>query len=147
MSEKNQEERWALVEGELENGLPYSVRFREDLPVAEEISKLKTLIIVSWVYESADESGLPAEEEENLMEEFENLMDEALVEKDIARLMTVFTGDGVREWQFYTRDDEVFLFELNEKLAGRPILPLEIDAYEDENWDGYKDYTGIEVKK
>jgi hypothetical protein len=144
--DEEKKESWLLDEGELENGLPYTLRFREDLPDEREIKKLNTLIVISWLFESADGTGMPNDEALNQMEDFENLIDDALVEKGTARLMTVFTGEGVREWQFYTDDEEFFMRKFNEAMDGKPVLPLEIDAYEDENWDSYKDYTGIEIE-
>lgn len=132
-------ENWTVSRGQLENGLPYTVRFREDLPEKNEITKLNTLVVVTWLFEPEND-GMPGENELNRMERFENLMDEDLVEPGIARLMTVFTGDGVREWQFYTADEEIFMQELNETLADEPILPLEFEAFEDQTWDAYYDY-------
>jgi len=139
------EESWSIDEGELENGLPFTIRFREDLPDKNAIRKLKTLIVISWLYDSADGTGMPNEEVLNQMEDFENLIDEAIVEKGTARLMTVFTGEGVREWQFYTDDEEFFIRKFNEALEGKPVLPLDLEALEDENWEAYTDYTGIEI--
>lgn len=139
------EESWSIDEGETENGLPFTIRFREDLPDKNAIRKLKTLIVISWLYDSADGTGMPTEEVLNQMEDFENLIDEAIVEKGTARLMTVFTGEGVREWQFYTDDEEFFIRKFNEALEGKPVLPLDLEALEDENWEAYTDYTGIEI--
>ena len=110
------------------------------------LKKLSTLIVISWLFESSDGTGLPTENVLNEMEDFESLLDEALIEKGTARLMTVFTGEGVREWQFYTDDEEFFLRKFNEAMEGKPVLPLEIEAFEDENWDSYTDYTGIEIE-
>jgi len=141
------QESWVLEEGESENGLPFTIRFREDLPAKSEIKKLNTLIIVSWFFEPVNGTGMPGEEVLNEMEDFEDLIDEALVEKGTARLMTVFTGEGIREWQFYTDDEEFFIRKFNEAMEGRPVLPLEIEAFEDENWESYSDYTGIEIEK
>jgi hypothetical protein len=146
MNEEKQES-WAINEGNLENGLPFVLRFREDLPDEREIERLNRLIVISWFFESADGTGMPQESDLQQMEEFEDLMDEALVEKGTARLMTVFTGEGIREWQFYTDDEEFFIEKFNEAMAGKPALPLEIEALEDENWDAYKDYTGLGIEE
>lgn len=142
MKEETQES-WVVDGGELDNGLPFTVRFREHLPDENEIKKFKTLIIITWPFESADGTGLPIGEDLEEMVEFEDLIDEALVEKGTARLMTVFTGDGVREWQLYTDDEVFFMKKFNEAMLGRAVLPLEIESFEDENWDAYKDVTGL----
>ena len=146
MNEEKQES-WVVEEGELENGLPFNLRFREDLPDEREIKKLNTLIVVSWFFESENGTGMPKDEELQRMEDFENLMDDELVEKGTARLMTVFTGEGIREWQFYTDDEEFFMEKFNQAMNGKPVLPLEIEALEDENWDAYKDYVGLGIEE
>ena len=102
---------------------------------------------MTWSFESADGTGMPTDEVLTQMEEFEDLLDDYLVEKDVARLMTVFTGDGVREWQFYTDYEDFFMQKFNDALAGRPVLPLEIEAFEDESWDAYRDYAGLKIEE
>jgi hypothetical protein len=146
MNEEKQE-KWAVKEGNLDNGMPFILRFREDLPPERELKRLNILIVISWFFESEDGTGMPQDEDLQKMEDFENLMDDELVEKGTARLMTIFTGEGIREWQFYTDDEEFFMEKFNEAMANRPVLPLEIEALEDENWDAYKDYTGNEIKE
>jgi hypothetical protein len=141
------QEKWTVDDGNLENGLPFTIRFREDLPEEKEIKKLRMLVVISWSFESADGNGMPNEEELDQMENFENLIDEALVEKGTARLMTVFTGEGVREWQFYTDDEEFFMKKFNAAMEGREILPLDIEVFEDENWEAYKNYTGLGIEE
>ena len=136
-------ESWLISEGKLENGLPFVLRFREDLPDESLRGKLSTLIVISWFFETEDGNGLPKNEDQQLMEEFENVLDDELVEKGTARLMTVFTGEGLREWQLYTDDEEFFVEKFNRALADVPALPLEIEAFEDGNWDAYNDYTRL----
>ena len=146
MNEETQE-KWSIDGGKLENGLPFTIRFREDLPDEKAIKKLRMLVVVSWSFESADGNGMPNDEEINLMENFEDLIDESLVDKGTGRLMTVFTGEGVREWQFYTDDEEFFMQKFNEALEGAEIFPLDIEVFEDENWEAYKNYTGIGIEE
>jgi hypothetical protein len=146
MNEETQES-WTAGEGALENGLPCFIRIRQDLPDEDEFKKLSTLIVITWNFESADGTGMPPEAALTEMEDFEDLLDEKLIETGVARLMTVFTGDGVREWQFYTDDKDFFMQKFNDALAGRPVLPLEIEAFEDENWDAYRDYAGLKIEE
>lgn len=140
--EKN-EESWIISEGESENGKLSVIRLREDLPPDTVRAKLKNLVLITWNYEPVDESGMPSQEDTEKMERFEDLMDAGVVETGFGRLMTVFTGEGLKEWQFYTGDEEVFMQKLNETLAGEEVLPLEIEVFEDENWDGYQDYRNL----
>ena len=47
------------------------------------------------------------------------------------------TGDGLREWGFYTLSLHIFQRKLNEALAPFPLLPLQFDAEEDPEWESY----------
>ena len=143
--EKN-EESWIISEGESENGKLSVIRLREDLPTESEQAKLTNLVLITWNYQPKDESGMPSEKDAEKMERFEDLMDAGVVETGFGRLMTVFTGEGLKEWQFYTGDEEVFMQKLNETLGGEEVLPLEIEVFEDENWDGYDDYRKLVVE-
>ncbi len=143
MSEEKHEESWIISEGETLDGLPNIIRLREDLPGESEMRRLKTLVLITWAYESEDGTGLPSEVNVEKMERLEDLMDEGLVEKGFGRLMTVYTGEGVKEWQLYTDDIEAFIQQFNEMLKNEEVFPLEIDVYEDEGWEGYRDYRDL----
>jgi len=61
--------------------------------------------------------------------------------------MLVATGLGLREWVYYTRDREQFMERLNELLQGHAAYPVEIEIYDDpdwENWDYIRGQCGDE---
>ena len=54
-------------------------------------------------------------------------------------LTGIYTGDGTRDWIFYTRSLFIFQKLLNRALSSLPELPLRIDAAEDPDWEEYLD--------
>ena len=61
MDEETQES-WAISKGNLDTGLQFILRFREDLPDEREQKRLKILIVVSWEFDSEDGTGMPSAE-------------------------------------------------------------------------------------
>ena len=45
------------------------------------------------------------------------------------------TGNGLREWSYYIKDRDEFTEAFNRALSGKPRLPIQIDFYEDPNWE------------
>lgn len=143
MNTEENKESWVVSEGESTEGVPNVIRLREDLPSDADKARLKILIIITWKYDLNESGAMPSDEEIEKMELFEDLMDEGVVETGFGRLVTVFTGDGMREWQFYTHSEDAFMEKLNQTLVGEEVFPLEIDVFDDENWDGYNDYRKL----
>jgi hypothetical protein len=46
---------------------------------------------------------------------------------------------GLKQWIFYARSREEFMGELNELLSGHPRYPLDIEFFEDPNWEVWDD--------
>ena len=46
----------------------------------------------------------------------------------------MFTSAGIVRYNFYTSDQEWFLERLNEALADKPPVPIEISAEDDPDW-------------
>ncbi|MDE6696119.1 MAG: DUF695 domain-containing protein, partial [Muribaculaceae bacterium] len=50
-----------------------------------------------------------------------------------------YTGDGRRDWVFYTHGLNIFGKVFNRALEGIPEMPLKFDATEDPDWEEYKE--------
>ena len=70
--------------------------------------------------------------------------------RDKVGVMTgIYTGDGQRDWIFYTKSLPVFNTVLNRALQELPALPIVIEAYADPDWEEYsemRDATFIDPK-
>lgn len=91
------------------------------------------LIVVNWKY-GPEESGMPDAETLAAIVQFEDALYESLDDEWGVEAATVI-GNGAKEWRFYTSSPETFYAGLNEALAGHPRYPLELEAFEDPNWE------------
>ncbi len=46
------------------------------------------------------------------------------------------TGAGHKEWRYYAADADAFVEALNASLEGHPTYPLEIEMFDDAEWQG-----------
>lgn len=131
------EANWSVAEGE-RNGLPLIVRFIAEMPSQETRQAYGWLTVISWSYVPGD-SGMPSPEDNKRMYELEDALEASLESKGYCIQVISRTGDGSREWSYYTRDREEFIEALNDALAAKPRLPIEISFYEDPSWSELQD--------
>lgn len=82
---------------------------------------------------------MPADADASVMEQATDLLLEE-TRRDTAAILTgIYTGDGRRDWVFYTRSLFIFQKILNRALESLPQLPLQIEAAEDCGWEEYLD--------
>ena len=55
----------------------------------------------------------------------------------------IYTGDGERNYVFYSRNNSVFNKLLNQALAEFELLPLSIYAEKDPEWEEYHEMKDI----
>jgi hypothetical protein len=81
------------------------------------------------------------------MDRMEDLL-EPHVEKDgLATLVLVSTGEGLREWVYYTRSREAFMARMNAAFKDLPRFPIEIDLWADPKWERYESFkAGVQNK-
>lgn len=130
--------RWAIVRALNTSTRETAVfRIRTERPGYADTSDFSTAISILWRFQS--KSGFPPQSEKRRMDDFEDAIEELAWFNGYAELFFVATGDGVREWLFYTRDRARFLNELNRALEPLPKLPLEIEYYDDPNAEAWKE--------
>ena len=64
----------------------------------------------------------------------------------MAVLTGIYTGDGERNWVYYTTSVHIFGRKLNEALAELPLLPLTIYTENDPDWGEYDEMAQAEIK-
>jgi len=97
---------------------------------------------VTWPYK-ADKSGMPGFEDSKIMEQVTDSLN-AVFKKDPVAVMTgIYTGDGKRDWVFYTLSLHIFQRKFNQALEGLPSLPLEFHAEEDPDWEEYRNMCDL----
>ncbi len=139
MNKIYQDDVWSVGETYV-NGLANIVRTRCNLPAPAERALFKDLVIIGWAYD-ADETGMPNRDDDRATIYFEDALEAAVEQKDLGVLVVSITGNGSKEWRYYTQDTELFLDALNGGLQGHPEYPIEIALYEDPDWAGLAEFV------
>ena len=125
---------WWTAPTESENGNLIMVTGRRDIENFKNNPKFNIRIEVTWKYNS-DKSGMPDFETSSLMDTFK---------KDpIAVLTGIYTGDGERNWIFYTLSTNIFGKKFNEALQSSELLPITIYAENDPEWNEYQEMKSL----
>jgi hypothetical protein len=118
-----------------QDGQPILIRVRGEMPDAAQRAGHGQLIVVGWPYDGTD-TGMPGDEDKAAMADFEQAIEAVLERSGIGVHVASLTGAGHREWRYYTPDAEAFVAALNTSLEGHPTYPLEIEMFDDAEWQG-----------
>lgn len=129
-------EKWWSYPCEAENGLTIITSGHDGLEKQFASGKYIYRVDVAWEY-SALPDGMPSKESAEMLEKVTDAFSDALAEDKIAVMTGIYTGDGRRDWVFYTKNLKVFNSFFNRALKDLPLLPLQIDAEEDPEWEEY----------
>ena len=82
------------------------------------------------------------------MNHFEDLLEPMEDMGQFAILALVSTGEGLREWTYYTKSSDEFLDRLNAALLSEPAFPVEIDVASDPTWGMYNEFlAGVRIRR
>ncbi len=133
---------WWTAPTESENGNLIMVTGRRDVDTFRNNPKFNIRIEVTWKYDSG-KAGMPDYETSSLMEEVQNSLEDVFQKDPVAILTGVYTGDGERNWVFYTLSTNIFGKKLNEALQSFELLPITIYAENDPDWEEYKEMKSL----
>lgn len=131
-------DEWWTCPAEAENGKLIMVTGRRDMDEVIESGKYNFRVEITWKYEE-DKDGMPDVATSTLMEEVQDALQNDFMKDPIAVLTGIYTGNGERNWVFYTMNLRIFNRKFNEDLAAFEQLPLEFYAEEDAEWAEYKE--------
>lgn len=129
-------DKWWSYPAEAENGRTIIVTGRDDIEQFRDSGKYRYRIDVSWEYRSLPD-GMPEEDEARLMEEATDALLDSFKKDRVAVMTGIYTGDGKREWIFYTRSLPIFQKVFNLALEPLDAIPLVIEASDDPDWEEY----------
>lgn len=135
-------ERWWSAPTEAENGRTIIVTGRDYMDEIIAKGKFIYRVTVSWEYNSLP-SGMPEDEDARLMEEATDFLMQEFKKDKVAYLTGIYTGDGRRDWVFYTQNLNIFGRVFNRALASLPQMPLLIKAESDPDWSEYREMRDI----
>jgi hypothetical protein len=118
-----------------QDGQPLVIRVRGQMPEADARRDHGQLIVVGWPYDGTD-AGLPTTEDSGSMQAFEDAVEAGIAADGTGIQVASITGAGHKEWRYYAADAEAFVATLNASLDGHPTYPLEIEMFDDAEWQG-----------
>lgn len=131
-------EKYWSYPAESESGKTIIVTGRDGIDKFRESGKYVYRIDVSWRYNALPD-GMPEDADARLMEEVTDALSEAFRKDKVAVLTGIYTGDGSRDWVFYTKNLRIFSTVFNKALEELPTVPFVIEAAEDAEWEEYTD--------
>lgn len=129
-------DKWWTYPAESENGKTVIVTGHDDIDAFRESGKYIYRIDVSWNYNSLPD-GMPEDEDARLMEQVTDRFLSELKKDKVAVMTGIYTGDGRRDWIFYTKNLGIFNKVFNKSLEELPTIPFLIEAEEDRDWEEY----------
>lgn len=140
-----EKDSWWTAPAESEDGHLIMVTGRRDVDKFRSNPRFSIRIEVTWKYDG-DSTGMPDTATSQLMEEAQEALLNIFHKDPVAILTGIFTGDGQREWVFYSLSTHIFGKKLNEALAPFPMLPISVYCENDPGWQQYDEMAEAEIK-
>ena len=132
------DDQWSVAQG-AKNGKPLLIRYRSARPHGVEAAAFPFLLSATWSYQP-NESGLPSAEEMKSMDKFEDALASSLEGSHTAHLMVILTGNGERDWLWYTCGEEEAMRQVNQALKGHKRYPVQFSVQKDRAWKAYAQF-------
>lgn len=127
---------WWTCPTQGENSGLIMVTGRRDVERFRKNPRFNVRVEISWTY-GTPESGMPSKEDSRMMEQVTDLLRQSFDADPVAVMTGIYTGEGRRDWVFYTLSTNIFGRKVNEALAELPLLPLQIYCENDPTWAEY----------
>lgn len=133
---------WWTSPTESETGALIMVTGRQGVEPVIATGQYNDRIEITWKY-TPDKNGMPDFKTSSLMEQVTDELNNAFA-KDSAAVMTgIYTGDGERNWVFYTLNPKKFQYMLNDALKDFELLPITLYAEKDPEWNEYREMKDL----
>lgn len=133
---------WWTSPTESETGALIMVTGRQGVEPVIATGKYNDRIEITWKY-TPDKNGMPDFKTSSLMEQVTDALNNVFA-KDSAAVMTgIYTGDGERNWVFYTLNPKKFQYMLNDALKDFELLPITLYAEKDPEWNEYREMKDL----
>lgn len=134
--------RWWTAPTEGDNGKTVIVTGRDYMDEIIRKGKFIYRVTASWNYQALP-SGMPEDADAILMEKATDAMQAEFDRDKVAYMTGIYTGEGRRDWVFYTMNLNIFGKVFNRALANLEPMPLLIEAEEDPEWEEYNEMREI----
>ena len=109
---------------------------------SEKNPRFNIRVEVSWKY-GDETSGMPSPDIAETMEKVTEQLQSTFDADPVAVMTGIYTGEGRRDWVFYTLSTNIFGRKLNEALASLPVLPISIYCENDSAWGEYDEMKSL----
>lgn len=131
------DEARGIIGKTLADGRPVIWNFVNELPAEEVLAVRPWMVVIRWAYDAVLEDSFPDETTQAAIYR----LDAGLVPLEDAQIgyrAYARTGNGLREWVYYTADHDHFIAALNDALADHEAYPIEIKFYDDPGWSEFR---------
>ncbi|RZU37067.1 uncharacterized protein DUF695 [Fluviicoccus keumensis] len=128
------EQEWLTASADFEDGTKKIYSVRQHAPAGADPDAFSTVVVIEWIFEDQ----LPDQHLLQEMQAFQELLD-PLDDAEESFLVHIITGDGQREWCYYTRSYPRFIQRMNKLLAGHKHYPLDIEYQEHTDWEYWEE--------
>lgn len=122
-----------------ENGYPLVYSILSQCPDASIQRVCQWLTVISLEYKCQDRNRMPGDLDLRKIEKLDLALDAGFDESPSVIEGYRRTGNGLREWVYYSRDQSEFSQLLNQCLASHSPYPIEIKFYQDPVWEDLKE--------
>lgn len=133
---------WWTAPTDSENGNLIMVTGRRDVDKFRKNPKFNIRVEITWKYAS-DKTGMPDEETSARMDQVNEAFISTFAKDPIAVMTGIYTGDGERNWIFYTLSTNIFGKKINEALSRFELLPITIYCENDPEWEEYYEMKSL----
>jgi len=133
---------WWTAPAEAPDGQTVMVTGRRDINRFRSNPRFSIRVTIIWRY---GDTGMPADADAETMAGATEALQAQLDADPVAVMTGIYTGAGERTWVFYTLSTHIFNKKLNAALANLPLLPLEISAENDPDWEEYDEMCECEI--
>lgn len=143
MARPNIGNEWWSAPTESENGKLIIVTGRDGALPARDMGYVYR-VEVTWKYDS-DKTGMPDIPTSKTMEAVNEDLIKAFHKNPVAVMTGIYTGDGERNWIFYSKRPDLFGKVFNTTLAPYDLLPITIYVENDPEWAEYAEMCECKV--
>lgn len=133
---------WWTAPTESETGNLIMVTGRRDVDAFKNNPRFNIRVEVTWKY-IGDKNGMPDVATSTLMEQVQDVLTSVFAKDPVAIMTGIYTGDGERNWVFYTLSTNIFGKKINEALQAFDLLPLTIYCENDPDWNEYQEMKSL----
>ncbi len=135
-------DKWWTTPTESHTGAKIIVTGRDGMEPFIQKGKYSVRVDVAMYY-SALEDGMPDDADAEILGKITDALISVFDRDGVAILTGIYTGDGIRDWVFYTKNLRTFGSVFNCALAPFPQLQLSFEATEDAAWEEYSEMRNL----